>query len=105
MRSRHTHILFGLLVGLLTPAIIGCGSSADPGGRGGAQASAAEHPFYSGEDVFRGVMFGTGPVAELLPEIWKRPELARAASRAKSAEFQPQLQARTRARTWTWTPA
>jgi SdpC family antimicrobial peptide len=31
---------------------------------------------FSGEEIFRGVFFGTGPVAARLPEIWQQPRFA-----------------------------
>ena len=95
MRPRHRHALFGVALGLLSPLVVGCGSAGQPGETIDSLSKvAAPHPYFTGEEVFRGTMFGTGPVAELLPEIWKRPELAQATARAKSVEFQPSLKAK-----------
>jgi SdpC family antimicrobial peptide len=43
-------------------------------------------PRYSGEDIFRGVFFGDGPLAGTFPEIWDSPMLA--AYRNKQAHTQ-----------------
>ena len=32
--------------------------------------TAAKMPHFSGPEVFRGLFFGTGPVADLFPEVW-----------------------------------
>jgi hypothetical protein len=95
MRPRHRHALFAVAFGLLSPLVLGCGSAGQPGETVDSLSKVATpHPYFTGEEVFRGTMFGTGPVADLLPEIWKRPELAQAAARAKSVEFQPSLKAK-----------
>ncbi len=49
-----------------------------------AVAEAAELP-YDGDTLFRGVFFAAGPVAKLLPEIWRNPEVAAYFEQARPA--------------------
>ncbi|WP_246356685.1 sporulation delaying protein family toxin [Pyxidicoccus fallax] len=60
-----------MLSGLMLVGGPGCG-----GGMGPDDSRQAARVAYDGETVFRGVLFGLGPVGSALPEIWEEPHAA-----------------------------
>ena len=75
----------------------------------------AQTPGYDGETIFRGLFFGVGPVADVLPELWQNPDVDQAREQLESAasrviaqirreddtyfgRFQAELQSRDRLR-------
>ena len=75
-----------LLLPAFTSLSIGCGSAGTNGSTDRTRTDpSAEQPgtgaqtLYDGESLFRGIFFGTGEVAEKLPEIWRSQEQAKLA--------------------------
>ncbi|HEY8088866.1 MAG TPA: hypothetical protein VIF09_13495 [Polyangiaceae bacterium] len=94
MRTHHRPAAIGLALGLLALPTLGCGANVDRGGggadpRGVDAPAAAPHASFTGQEIFRGTMFGTGPVAALLPEIWKHPQVTQAVERARGLDYRP----------------
>lgn len=71
-RFAHNNVLGAIAAGMLATSIVAC--SGDPSLETTQEARTA----LSGEEVFRGIVFGEGYVAEQLPELWDNvvlPEL------------------------------
>jgi hypothetical protein len=64
---RQSALVVGLTVSLLMP------SFALPAE---AQPKTVSIVSYSGEDIFKGLLLGDGPVAKMFPEIWNSPKIA-----------------------------
>jgi SdpC family antimicrobial peptide len=79
--STTTSILAACMSASMLLSAVGCGSTATPVD----QSAGTQKQAYSGVDIFRGVYFGDGPVAQLLPEMWG-PEAARAVEAQRSPQ-------------------
>jgi hypothetical protein len=68
----YSRVIFPILFPAFVSLSLGCGGAeSDPSsGQVGRTASA----IYGGETLLRGIFFGTGEIAEKLPEMWKAPE-------------------------------
>jgi hypothetical protein len=80
---------------------VGCGSrgngqshSAYRTAGAAAVATVQAERLFKGEEVFRGVLFGIGPVARLLPEVWESPEVAAAKEKNASKDLRLKIQAK-----------
>jgi SdpC family antimicrobial peptide len=65
-----------------------------------ASARAVRSVGYDGETIFRGVFFASGPVAELVPEIWDIPHVREALRNQSEARAQAAADRQNRMVAW-----
>jgi hypothetical protein len=83
---KYSCVMMPLLLPAFISMSIGCGSPGTHPSAGQTGTSSSAGPaatqvqtIYDGESLFRGIFFGTGEVAQKLPEIWQSQEQAKLA--------------------------